>query len=57
MAQQLLETSQAPESIKLLNINDIEADELKPGLLFPDEDTALHHPKFPFNLSLHLRSL
>ena len=42
MAQQILNTSEAPENFRTLKTDDISKDEMKPGLLFANEDVALN---------------
>ena len=38
MAQQILNTSEAPENFRTLKTDDISKDEMKPGLLFANEE-------------------
>ena len=42
MAQQILNTSEAPENFRTLKTDDTSKDEMKPGLLFAIEDVALN---------------
>ena len=42
MAQQILNTSEAPENFRTLKTDDISKDEMKPGLLFANEEVALN---------------
>ena len=42
MAQQILNTSEAPENVRTCKTDDISKDEMKPGLLFANEDVALN---------------
>ena len=42
MTQQILNTSEAPENFRTLKTDDISKDEMKPGLLFANEEVALN---------------